>query len=401
MVTRFRRYGLPGVIAIGLAIIGVLSLQSSQAASFVVTAEAEQAALQGAAIISGPAAGEASGSAAVRFGQPESSAIACPATGNIVNVSSSAQLVAALDDAAPGDVIQLADGTYTGKFRAAVSGTASSPITIRGSSQAVLDAGTVASGNTLKVQGQASASGNDPNNTSYADYWCISGITIAGGTTAVMVDLARHVTIVGVTIRDTGQEGIHFKSCSSHAILANSRVTNTGLVTPGYGEGIYIGTAQSNWNSLNNCTRGNPDTTDNVQILDNVVDNVTAESIDIKEGTRGGVIRGNTFDVVGMTGDHFGDSAIELKGADYTVDNNTVKKTGASAMVDGFQVRQVSTMLELTKSATGNVFTHNRLLGNASGYGISVQPTHVTNTLSCSNTTDASKGLTNLSAGCR
>lgn len=392
-----RRYGIVILVA---SIAGLLGIQASQAAIYSISAETEQAVLSGNAQITGDLISGASGNSAVSFGRPAEPSVSCPAAGNIVNVASASQLASALRDAQPGDVIQMADGTYTGKFTASASGTVAQPITIRGSSRAIIHAGTSVSGNALKIQGTASETGNDPASTRFADYWCISGITIIGGTTAVMVDLARHAVITGVTIRDTGQEGIHFKSCSSDGILADSRVTNTGLITPGYGEGIYIGTAQSNWDSLNNCTRGSPDPTDNVQIINNTVDHVTAESIDIKEGTRNGVIRGNTFDVIGMTGEHFGDSAIELKGAGYTIDNNIVKKTGASAMVDGFQVRQVSAMLDQTESATRNSFTNNRLLGAASGYGISILPANASNFLACSNTSDAIKGLTNVSSGC-
>jgi len=62
-----------------------------------------------------------------------------PATPNVVNVSTAAQLAAALANARAGDVIMLAPGTYTGNFRISASGTAQNPIVIRGSNSIGVD----------------------------------------------------------------------------------------------------------------------------------------------------------------------------------------------------------------------------------------------------------------------
>ena len=77
-----------------------------------------------------------------------------PVSPTVRNVSDAASLQAALDAAAPGDVISLADGTYAGPFEIAASGTAENPIVIRGASQA----GTVLDGhgcdcNLLEIDG--------------------------------------------------------------------------------------------------------------------------------------------------------------------------------------------------------------------------------------------------------
>lgn len=60
-----------------------------------------------------------------------------PSTGEATNVSTAAQLQAALNTAGPGDQIILANGTYGGTFTYNKNGTATNPIVIRGSGGAV------------------------------------------------------------------------------------------------------------------------------------------------------------------------------------------------------------------------------------------------------------------------
>ncbi|MEU9123791.1 hypothetical protein AB0C96_28680 [Streptomyces sp. NPDC048506] len=81
----------------------------------------------------------------------------------VVDLSTAAQLKDALAAARPGDRIQLADGTYHGNFTTAAAGTASSRITLTGSSQAVL---TTSGGYGLYLNG--------------APYWTVQGIAVTG-----------------------------------------------------------------------------------------------------------------------------------------------------------------------------------------------------------------------------
>ena len=66
-----------------------------------------------------------------------------PATPRARPVSTAAELRAALGNAVAGDVITLADGTYSGSFSVSASGNAANPIVIRGASRdgAILDGG--------------------------------------------------------------------------------------------------------------------------------------------------------------------------------------------------------------------------------------------------------------------
>lgn len=61
---------------------------------------------------------------------------------------------------------------------------------------------------------------------------------------------------------------------------------------------------------------------------------VAAEEIDIKEGSCCGLIKGNTFDGTGMSGENYADSWIDLKGEDYTIEDNV----GNHSLLDGIQV---------------------------------------------------------------
>jgi hypothetical protein len=92
----------------------------------------------------------------------------------------------------------------------------------------------------------------------------------------------------------------------------------TGRTDPGIGEGIYIGTATAKLN-------GTFDYSDrNTIINNNLGPNITAEHIDIKEDTRGGIISNNIFNTTGQTGIHDSDTVVNLKGTYYQVFNNTI-----------------------------------------------------------------------------
>ncbi|MBD0737967.1 sheath polysaccharide-degrading enzyme [Streptomyces sp. CBMA29] len=231
---------------------------------------------------------------------------ATAAAATTVEVTTAKELKAALTAAAPGQTIHLADGTYTGNFKVTVSGTAAERITLTGSSNAVL---TSSGGYGLYLNG--------------ASYWTVKGVSVTGGQKGIVTDAAAHVVIDSVTVHGLQMEGVHFRTSSTDGVLKNSRIYDTGLQRPGYGEGVYVGTA----NTLT-------DKSDRVQILDNVIGpNIGAENIDLKEGTTGGLVSGNTFDGSGLSMTNYDDSWIDVKGNGYTITGNT----GAHTLNDGYQ----------------------------------------------------------------
>jgi hypothetical protein len=78
-----------------------------------------------------------------------------PTVPNVRPVANAAELAAALFDAAPGDVISLADGLYTGAFVSFMSGTAENPIIIRGESTdgTIVDGGACTDCNVIELYG--------------------------------------------------------------------------------------------------------------------------------------------------------------------------------------------------------------------------------------------------------
>ncbi len=286
------------------------------------------------------------------YATPPASGNEVPA-GRIVKVSTAAQLKKALSTARPGDDIQMEDGNYSGKFKIPpyTSGTSKNPIMLSGSEKAILDAGDITTGYVLSLE---------------SDYWHLKGFTLTNGLKGLMADSASNNIIDGIYVHDVGEEGIHLRKFSSNNIIRNVRVENTGLKTPDYGEGIYIGSAKSNWKKY---TNNMPDKCDN-NIVENchLGPNITAECIDIKEGTTGGIIRNNVFDAKGISGENAADSWIDVKGNKYLIENNTGENTANDVFKDGYQVH-----VAIDGWGNDNVFKNNVSNVNGPGYGFNIQ----------------------------
>ncbi|MFF4753733.1 right-handed parallel beta-helix repeat-containing protein [Streptomyces sp. NPDC002514] len=291
---------------------------------------------------------------------------ASAAGASTIEVATAAQLKSALTAVAPGDTIHLADGTYTGNFKAATAASSGSRITLTGSAKAVLTAG---GGYGLHLNG--------------ASYWTVSGVTVTGGQKGIVIDSARGVVVDGVTVHDLDMEGVHFRTSSTDGVIRNSRIYDTGRDGRGMGEGVYVGTA----NTLS-------DKSDRIQILDNTIGpGVGGENIDIKEGTTGARIVGNTFDGNGLTGANYDDSWVDVKGNDVLVTDNTGKNTTN----DGYQ-----THTQQSGWGCGTVFRNNRstLTGASGANRLAIDVTNLSSgcptTVHSSNTVTGGAGLTNI-----
>ncbi|MFD3789628.1 right-handed parallel beta-helix repeat-containing protein [Streptomyces cyaneofuscatus] len=284
----------------------------------------------------------------------------------VIDVSTAAQLKSALTTASPGDTIRLADGTYTGNFKATRPGTTGARIILTGSSKAVLTAG---GGYGLHLNG--------------ASYWTVHGVTIKGGQKGIMADTANGVVIDSVTVHDLDMEGVHFRKSSRDGVLKNSRIYDTGQNGRGMGEGVYVGTA----NDLS-------DRSDNAQILNNTIGpDVRGENVDVKEGTTGARIIGNTFDGNGLTGANYDDSWVDVKGNNVLVEGNR----GSRTTNNGYE-----THTQQSGWGCGTVFRNNtsNLSGATGDRQLAVNVTN--NSASCrttvyaSNTVTGGRGLTNV-----
>jgi hypothetical protein len=326
----------------------------------------------------GPASATKSNHAAVSAsagaaagGQAGAVPVAGPA--GTVRVTDAASLKAALAAARPGTVISMADGTYLGKdvrdgnpdepgrFVASTPGTQTAPIILRGSRAAVIDGGGTGGGYGLHLSG--------------ASYWRLEGFTVSSASKGIVLDHSSHVQITAVHVTDIGMEGIHLRAFSSDNVVSGCRVDRTGLKSPNFGEGIYLGSAVSNWPTYSD---GHPDASDRNQLLDNHISATAAENIDIKEGTTGGLIRGNVLDGAQIAGKNSADSWIDVKGNGYDIENNH----GTHSLQDGIQVHVL-----VPGWGEMNKFSDNVLDVGGPGVGIWLQNSAVDqgNLITCDN----------------
>lgn len=217
----------------------------------------------------------------------------------------------------------------------------------------------------------------------HASYWHVEGFTVEGGQKGVVADGVTHDLIYGLYVHGTGDEAIHLRSLSSHNTVSHNVIRNTGLLVQFFGEGIYVGSANKNWCKYSGCQ---PDRSNYNRIIDNNIADTTAENIDIKEGTTGGVISGNILNGTGMV-KSAATSWVNVKGNDWLIKGNT----GTDSDDDGFSVHQVYPGWGLD-----NVFKNNRAIVDGPGFGIYVQSHHLGTVVQCNNVAKgAAGGMTN------
>ncbi|GAA2275185.1 hypothetical protein GCM10010402_34430 [Actinomadura luteofluorescens] len=282
---------------------------------------------------------------------------ACPP--QTATATTPSQLTGALTHAKPGDVIQIAPGTYEGDWTATTSGTPDKPIWLCGGPRATL---TNSSGYGLHLDG--------------ASWWHLYGFSVAQAKKGVVIDAGAHILIERLNVHDVGDEGVHLRRNTVHSSVVDSLVHSTGLDHDEWGEGVYIGSAANNWPAY---TAGEPDRSDRNTVRGNTIYDTTAEPIDVKEGTTGGLIDGNTLDAGALT-DSGGDSCADIKGNDWTISKNTCIRS----QNDGWQ-----THLKEDHGTWGlrAAFTANTVaLENPDGQGFAIDaPTTTHTSVGCDN----------------
>jgi hypothetical protein len=286
-------------------------------------------------------------------------------------VSDAFQLKTALKAARAGDVIVLAARTYAGQFVTSTSGTADAPITLCGAKESILDGGPIKTGYTLYLNG--------------ASWWRLVGFSVQGGQKGVLTDRSQHVLMSGLFVHDIGDEGIHLRTFSSDNTIDGVTVRRTGLLRSKFGEGIYVGTANSNWCRYTSCA---PDASDRNMIQNSDIAETAAENIDVKEGTTGGQILNNQLSGEGMSPS--GATAwVNVKGNGWTISGNS----GVHSLKDGFQVHRV-----YTGWGNRNVFRTNKAEVDGPGFGFYVQSPSLATVIGCDNVAiGAARGLSNTS----
>ncbi len=265
----------------------------------------------------------------------------------------------AMKNAAPGALILIAPGTYTGSrstsgdpggqglFYSGKSGTSSSPIVMKSCDPAQ----------------PATLRGVAVNDGSYGihltgDDWQIRDLIISNAQKGVMIDNGNRNVLSHLEVHTIGDEGVHFRDGSSYNTLEHSRIHDTGKYQPAYGEGAYVGSDSSS--AYEHVVIGN------VIRYTNFDGGITAEHIDIKEGADGTLVEHCTFNGTGISGANSADSFVDVKGVNTVVRYNQGFRNGNSLVLDAFQVRTHG-----TEYATGlnNSFHDNTVdLDGSAGY---------------------------------
>lgn len=261
---------------------------------------------------------------------------------------STAEIQAAMQSVQPGDSIIISSGEYTGSadnsgnskacFYSGVNGIVGLPIIMM---SADTSARAVLSGDNINDDYVLYLTGN---------FWKIYGIDISGGRKGVMLDNANSVEISHVNVYNIGEEGIHVRDGSSFCKISNCKISSTGRLNPQYGEGIYIGSAKSNWDNYNEFHI-------NTEIRKCIIGpGVTAESIDIKEGTFATIVDSCLFRGEGISGQNYADSFIDIKGNYNLISNNQGYQMDNEYILDAFQTHQI-----IEESGIDNLILNNDL----------------------------------------
>jgi hypothetical protein len=275
-------------------------------------------------------------------------------------VSTPAELTAALANPGPGAIIVMARGVYTGSFTISVSGTAASPDTLCGPSDAIIDGGS--SSRALLLQG--------------VSWWHLTGFQIQHGNKGLGLTHASNNVVSRLYIHDTTGALVHINSFSSDNLFDGLTLRNTPR------EGFYIGSTNGNWCMYSNCQ---PDASDRNVIQNSDVAGTGSEPINIQEGSSGGKALNNHIDGRALVK---AKEWINVKGNGYLIAGNV----GVDSVQDGFDVHQ-----NAPGWGNNNTFEGNKATVNGPGYGYYVMPGTTGNRVLANNTaTNAGKGLANI-----
>ena len=155
-----------------------------------------------------------------------------------IEVTSVEELHKALAKAKAGHTIQIYPGIYdfstyqrSSKFYGAADGSQISPITLTAkdpNNPPLLTGPNLEHNYILHITG---------------DYWIIENIRVGYSQKGIVLDNSNYIIIRNVEVFSTGTEAIHIRDGSSNCLIQKCFIHNTGLIKPGYGEGIYIGSS--------------------------------------------------------------------------------------------------------------------------------------------------------------
>ena len=243
--------------------------------------------------------------------------------GNSFIVSTISELRSAVKNAKPGDRIKVAPGIYecqSEKILLQEDGTSDKSIVLE-----ALDPE-----NPPRLIGASEEKSYLIHVT--GDYWIIDGFDLSRSQKGIVLDNSNYSVIRNCDIYSIGAEAIAVRDGSSYCTIEACDIHDTGIVSPGYGEGVYIGSSKEktefdfkcDHNKVKNCT----------------FKNVAAEHVDVKEYTTDTEISGCTFWGDGMTGENYAGSFIDLKGNDCYVHDNIGYRNNNPKIVAAFELHE-------------------------------------------------------------
>lgn len=261
-------------------------------------------------------------------------------SGSVVYVSTVDELKSALANASAGDEIVLKAGTYQDgsgwtPFASSGEGTPENPIVLRSEDP----------------DDPAEVMCTDPQNgiALYltGDYWVVQDLKVSTAQKGIVFDNSNGSVVSNCEVYNVGSEGVHFRDGSSYCTIKDSYVHDTGVVSPGYGEGVYVGSYYGETKYDHAC--------DYNTVLNCTFRDVAAEHVDVKELTTGTTVQGCTMYGSGVSGENYADSFVDIQGNGCTVRDNVCYQDGNQNLVDAFQVHVLVDGWGFDNAVYGNV----------------------------------------------
>ena len=249
---------------------------------------------------------------------------------NLINAAALTDIesiIEAVRNAKPGDRIYIAPGTYdfteyqgAQKIDTKAAGTADAPILLAAADKKnppVLTGSSTEHGYVLHIQG---------------DWWILDHLICTTAQKGIVLDHSNHTVIQNCEVMNTGAEAVAIRDGSSECTVLSCKIHDTGKVSPGYGEGVYIGSAYT--------TTGFDYKCDNNKVLRCSFSNVAAEHVDVKEYTTGTEIADCFFNGNGMSGENYAGSFIDIAGNNCYVHDNVGYRCLNPEIVAAFEIHE-------------------------------------------------------------